>query len=104
MDSTVQTTQRKALYAWAWAIWIGFSAWPAYHSPMQETGFDWLLFALFVVAPKGFQGAPYASPERQNRFSEGYTAAKEKRLALYWFLTLLLFAINLSRSIIDLTS
>lgn len=52
MDSTVQNTQRKALYAWAWAIWIGFSAWPAYHSPMQETGFDWLLFALFVVAER----------------------------------------------------
>lgn len=49
MDSTVQTTQRKALYAWAWAIWIGFAAWLAYHSPMQETGFDWLLFAFVVV-------------------------------------------------------
>lgn len=103
MDSTMQTTQRKALYAWAWALWIGFAAWPAYHSPMQETGFDWLLFALFVIAPKGIQGAAYASTERQNRFSEGYTA-KDKRLALYWFLTLLLFAINLGRSIIDITS
>lgn len=54
MDSTVQTTQRKALYAWAWAIWIGFAAWLAYHGPMQETGFDWLLFAFVVVIPKGF--------------------------------------------------
>ncbi|MBX5884820.1 hypothetical protein ISE51_29460 [Pseudomonas aeruginosa] len=103
MDSTVQTTQRKALYAWAWAIWIGFAAWLAYHSPMQETGFDWLLFAFVVVIPKGFRGALYASTPRQNRFSEGY-GAKDKRLALYWVLTLLLFAINLGRTITDLTS
>jgi hypothetical protein len=97
----MQTTQRKALYLWAWAIWIGFAAWLAYHSPMQETGFDWLLFAFVLVTPKGFRGALYASTEPQNRFSEGYSA-KDKRLALYWFLTLLLFAINLGRTISDL--
>ncbi|WP_204100709.1 hypothetical protein [Pseudomonas paraeruginosa] len=101
MDSDMETTQRKALYAWAWAIWIGFSTWPAYHSPMQGgAGFDWLLFALFVIAPKGFQGSQYALPKQFNR----YYTAKEKRLALYWFLTLLLFAIHLGRGIIDITS
>ncbi|HCE6991776.1 TPA: hypothetical protein ACKP3Z_005939 [Pseudomonas aeruginosa] len=103
MDSTVQTTQRKALYAWAWAIWIGFAAWLAYHGLMQETGFDWLLFAFVVVIPKGFRGALYASTAPQNRFSEGYSA-KDKRLPLYWVLTLLLFAINLGRTITDLMS
>ena len=70
---------------------------------MQETGFDWLLFAFVVVIPKGFRGALYASTPHQNRFSEGYSA-KDKRLTLYWVLTLLLFAINLGRTITDLTS
>ena len=53
---------------------------------MQETGFDWLLFAFVVVIPKGFRGALYASTAPQNRFSEGYSA-KDKRLPLYWVLT-----------------
>lgn len=64
----------------------------------MQDDWDLLLFTFIAIIPKGLRGALYCGTEHQNRYSEGYTQ-RDKHLPLYWFMTILLFAILLGKII-----